>query len=1011
MHNHDPASQTPAEVALDAQEITPVKSPKPLGSRPDPQFVSAPEVNTDIARLGVPISGTDSQTNSPIVIQLSRDKDPRTNGESEDFAPLSHGPIQELLERCENNSRELNPIMVSRHLEAPVLEDPDAHLLDQLNRLNSRTEVTVGPFAEPAEVANSPIRNEDGLPEKSTTQLVPSSIGRYTVSRILGQGGFGIVYLAHDAKLDRDVAIKVPLNGTQSRFLDVESYIEETRLLARLSHPNIVPVYDVGHIEDGRCYVVSKYMEGGDLKGLLRQGRPTFLESARLIAIVCEALHYTHTRALFHRDIKPANILLDREGVPSLADFGLALKDEYVGNDLGYVGTAAYLSPEQARGEGHRVDGRSDIFSIGIVLYELLTFRRPFRGPSKQGVMQQIVQAEPRPPRQIDDTIPRDLERICLKALSKRTAERYNSARDLADELRHFLNPAASITPASVMGLGDIRPFPVSSDWTEKPLAATAPSSKSAGQPIRIIPKGLASFDQDDADFFLELVPGPRDREGLPDSLRFWKSRIEATDPDRSFRVGLIYGPSGCGKSSIVKAGLIPILARHVTTVYIEASGKETENRLLRGIRKRFPVLPPEAGLVESMAILRRGQSFTAGSKAFVVIDQFERWLFAGQSESSTELVAALRHCDGVHLKALCLVRDDCWMAATKFMRELEIDLVPDRNVAAVDLFTPNHASKVLAAYGQAYETLPSNNCELSREEETFLSQAVGGLSQNGQIVPVHLALFAQMIKQKSWKTETLSDLGGMDDIGVMFLEESFSSSQFNPNHRNHLKAAQSVLKALLPEKNTDIKGRVRSHEELRIISGYTELPLEFADLIRVLDDELRLITPVDPESSIEEERSQPLGGRFYQLTHDYIVRPLQEWLTRKQKETRRGRAELLLAERSLVWSSLPDDRQLPSTLEWATIRLLTKPKTWTHTQRRMMHRSDRVVGLRCACISTLLAIVLIAGLATHFERLRNSLRTAQTRLVPTFIQKLTPLRWWIEPKLKRILEPDTSGS
>ena len=172
-----------------------------------------------------------------------------------------------------------------------------------------------------------------------------------------------------------------------------------------------MPVYDLGHTEDGRCYVVSKYMQGGDLASRLRRGRPAFLESSNLVAILCEALHYTHTHDLFHRDIKPANILLDEAGVPSLADFGLALKDENVGKGTGYVGTAAYMSPEQASGEGHRVDGRSDIFSIGIVLYELLTGRRPFRGGTKEEVMRQIVHAEPRPPRQIDDTIPRELER------------------------------------------------------------------------------------------------------------------------------------------------------------------------------------------------------------------------------------------------------------------------------------------------------------------------------------------------------------------------------------------------------------------------------------------------------------------------------------------------------------------------------------------------------------------------------------------------------------------------
>jgi hypothetical protein len=378
------------------------------------------------------------------------------------------------------------------------------------------------------------------------------------------------------------------------------------------------------------------------------------------VARVGEALHYAHTRGLVHRDIKPANILIDASGKPCVADFGLALRDEDFGKGGGLAGTPMYMSPEQARGEGHLVDGRSDIFSLAVVFYELLTGRRPFRGDSLPQIIEQVTQAEARPPRQIDDTIPRELERICLKALAKRASERYTTARDMAEDLRYFLDHAVSpAVPA--MPTAAASPPPGSTEEITPP--PTTPSASDADQPhIKVIPKGLRCFDENDAYFFLELLPGPRDRDGLPECLRFWKTRIEKTDPDKTFRVGLIYGPSGSGKSSLVRAGLLPRLAKHISPVYIEATAEDTETRLLRGLRKVCPDLPPQGGLVTCLAAIRTGRVLPSGRKVLLILDQFEQWLHARRGEENTELVAALRQCDGEDAQAVVMVRDDFWL-------------------------------------------------------------------------------------------------------------------------------------------------------------------------------------------------------------------------------------------------------------------------------------------------------------------------------------------------------------
>lgn len=268
--------------------------------------------------------------------------------------------------------------------------------------------------------------------------------GRFEVQREIGRGAMGIVYLALDPALQRPVAIKsLRLAGAAADLTPVQQrFLEEARAAARLNHPNIVTVYEVGQ-EGGVAYIAMEFLEGRELKQILLDEQPglTFREIAEIVQQIAEALDYAHSNGIVHRDIKPANIMLVRGNIPKVLDFGIAMPP--TGSDdeaLKFVGSPKYMSPEQV--EGRAVDRRSDVFSLGAVMYELLTRRAPFEGETLTSVVYQILHEMPPPPQTISGNTPRYLARIVAKALAKRPEERYQSAEEMAAELNRYAQRA-----------------------------------------------------------------------------------------------------------------------------------------------------------------------------------------------------------------------------------------------------------------------------------------------------------------------------------------------------------------------------------------------------------------------------------------------------------------------------------------------------------------------------------------------------------------------------------------
>ncbi|MFA6562001.1 MAG: serine/threonine-protein kinase [Verrucomicrobiia bacterium] len=317
---------------------------------------------------------------------------------------------------------------VARHPELAAMLDC-VEALDQL---------APPPSSAHAETIDS---SSDGQPPRQSQPKPLADFDRYELLGEIGRGGMGVVYKARQKGLDRVVALKIILAGQLASPEVVRRFLAESRAAARLQHPNIVRVFEAGEFQ-GRHFFAMEHVAGSNLAALASRGPLDPVDAARLVCTVARAVEHLHSQGIVHRDLKPSNILLDEKGQPFVTDFGLAklLDAQSQVTQSGVIaGTPSYMPPEQAAGRTAEVGPRSDVYSLGAILYELLAGRPPFRAESPLDTLVQVIESEPTLLRDVNPRVPRELELVCLRCLEKSPDARYPSAAALADDLERFL--------------------------------------------------------------------------------------------------------------------------------------------------------------------------------------------------------------------------------------------------------------------------------------------------------------------------------------------------------------------------------------------------------------------------------------------------------------------------------------------------------------------------------------------------------------------------------------------
>ena len=765
---------------------------------------------------------------------------------------------------------------------------------------------------------------------------VPQS-PRYQIRDKLGEGAFGSVYLAYDQELARLVAMKVP---RKNHRMNVEQFLAEAKATARLSHPSIVAIHDFGRFPDGRPFLVTQYIEGQTLSEAMSTVAGSYSTIVDVVRQVAEGLQHAHRHGLVHRDLKPSNILVDKTGKPFLADFGLALHETDQAAHRGDTsGTPSYRSPEQVRGEADWIDGRSDIWATGVILYQLLVGRRPFRGKTIRQLDEEILRRDPKPPRQIDEAVPEWLEGVCLKCLSKSPEARYATADSLSKALA--LGPGK--TQTSVQLSHDVTGNTIVSGGGNVVIFQSDMTRQQARKPIGVSLgdnpyKGLAAFDEQDADVFFGRQ---RQVERLWEMLR--DLRTKTTVNRSTVRLLPILGPSGCGKSSVARAGLIAELARkplpgaNNCRVMVLTPGAEPVESLAFALARTVtgePAPLEKAGEFERRLRTRKDTGECDGlrsivsmlpdrstSPVFLLVDQFEEVFSlcdsAEQRATFIELLLYAAKDPAGHTSVIITLRSD-FIGETHDHHDLN-QIIAEQGVlipAMNDLELREAIKRPAEEAGFEFD-------------DDFLNRMIDTTKDREGALPL-----LQFALTRVWKgiqadqkpAETLHEIGGVGGAlagEAQRVYESLSENDQEIARRAFLAMVQIGDGARLTRRRASVRSMVRVNDDIRHV--HTVLS-HFAS----------------PETRLVTLHGEADGDYAAEITHESLIDhwpQLQQWLDVSRDDIRFQRRVDVAAQ---DWS----ERGRPAGLLWRTpdldlLRELQAEVDLTQLQAEFFEASD----------------------------------------------------------------------